>query len=114
MTIQPIPEPLSAPTGDDRPLLYYWLGGHRKTNPEAAALLGVSAQSLHRYMLPFDDANRQVPPKDVLERIVALTGGEIGAAHFYPPHLRGQVRTGKDDMVDHVDAVSAHAAEAVS
>lgn len=114
MSTPPLPTALPLPHGDDRPLLYYWLGARRLKNREAADRIGVHAQSLYRYMLPFGDANRQVPTPSALERIVALTGGEIGAAHFYPPHLRGQVRTGKDDMADHVDAVSAHAAEAVS
>lgn len=73
-----------------RPELDGWLRARRVPTEQAAAAFGISAVQLGRYCLPFSSERRQVPRQGALERIIAFTGGEITAEHFYPPHLRAK------------------------
>lgn len=49
-----------------------------------------SIETVRLIRMPFSDKRRRVPSQELVELIHAYTGGEIIAAHFYPPHLRGQ------------------------
>lgn len=71
------------------PKLDSWLSARRISNSQAAEKLGVSRETMRLYRLPFGDPRRMKPGEDVMERIVAWTGGEVTAADFYPPHLNG-------------------------
>lgn len=57
---------------------------------DLAPLLKVSAVQVRYYLRAFDDPKRQLPGDEVLKRIVALTGGEVTVADFYPPELSGR------------------------
>lgn len=50
-----------------------------------------SIETVRLIRLPFSDSRRRVPSQELVELIHAFTGGEITAAHFYPPHLRGSI-----------------------
>lgn len=72
-----------------RPKLATWLfeRGLTPKTPIVGERLGVSYESVRRYCLPFDAPGRVVPPRDVLERIVAWTEGEVTVEDFYEPQL---------------------------
>lgn len=76
-----IPAPIS------RPKLALWMFERNLRAPDIADLIGVSSEAVRKYCLPYDDVSRQVPGLAILEKIVALTGGEVRPADFYPPHL---------------------------
>lgn len=80
-----VPEPV------ERPKLARWLWDRKLKPADAAPHLGVSAEQVRRYCLEFGHVDRQVPRTEVMEKILALTGGEVTAADFYPPHIRGAV-----------------------
>lgn len=70
-----------------RPTLAKWLFDRNVSTAFAAEALQVSGESVRRYCLPFDHPDRRLPGAEIMERIVAWTGGAIQPADFYPPHL---------------------------
>lgn len=86
-----IPEPV------ERPALAEWLW-RRNIDLRAAADLfdgRCSPEQVRLICLAFDDPKRRVPGKDLMEVIVARTGGDVAPADFYPPvspqlHRAGQ------------------------
>ena len=63
-----------------------WMAGREVTAKEMAERLGVS-----RVMITRITRHGQVPRPDVMSRIVAATGGEVGPEDFYeiaPPARR--------------------------
>lgn len=52
-----------------------------------AEAIGCSIETVRKIRLPFSDAKRRVPGKELAERIVAFTDGAVTPADFYPPHL---------------------------
>lgn len=48
-----------------------------------------SIETVRLIRLPFSDGRRRVPAAGVVELIHRFTGGEVVAAHFYPPQQRG-------------------------
>lgn len=70
-----------------RPRLAIWLFERNVSTAAAADALAVSSESVRRYCLPFDHADRRLPHAEIMERIVAWTAGAIQPADFYPPHL---------------------------
>lgn len=82
-----------------RPKLARWLWERDYSSDEAADLFSCSRQALRLYCLPFDDSRRQVPGRAIMARIVEVTGAEITAADFYPPHLNGQPGEGDPEVL---------------
>ncbi|MDR3513752.1 MAG: hypothetical protein P4L73_19115 [Caulobacteraceae bacterium] len=80
-----------------RPKLARWLFERGLKRRDAAAPLGVTPQAVGRYIRPFGDPLRQVPGLEVMERVVAWTGGEIRPADFYPPELSAAPSGGAAD-----------------
>jgi predicted transcriptional regulator len=55
----------------------------------AAHALELSVMAVSRYVKPFGDADRRIPDEKTIAKIVDWTRGEVTAADFYPPELRG-------------------------
>jgi hypothetical protein len=72
-----------------KPKLAGWMFDRNITVTSAAGELKCSKQTISNITQPFASASRTVPHQDLLERIVAWTGGEVTAGDFYPPHLNG-------------------------
>lgn len=68
-----------------RPLLARWMFERNLSLKDGAEALGVGAEQVRRYCLPFDNALRAVPPKRVMERVRIWTNGLVTADSFYPP-----------------------------
>lgn len=79
----------SPPPVRQKPKLAHWMFERDIKPPAAAERLQVSPVQVRRYLLPFGDAERQVPGEDVLARIIEWTDGAVTAGDFYPPHLNG-------------------------
>jgi hypothetical protein len=73
-----------------KPKLAEWMFARGIKPAAAAAALGCSKQTILNICQPFGTQSRTVPHEALLERIVDYTAGEITAADFYPPHLRGR------------------------
>lgn len=86
MSLLPAPPPLD---WSDRPPFAEFIARRDVSYVAVGAVIGVGPQQVRHYCRRWDDAKRQIPRQDVLERIVAWTQGEIGAESFYPPRLRG-------------------------
>jgi hypothetical protein len=72
-----------------RPALALWLWRRNYNWREAGELFGVSHETVRCWCLPFDHPDRRIPEKDSMEVVVELTGGEVAAGSFYPPHRIG-------------------------
>jgi hypothetical protein len=59
----------------------------------ASKALGVSMETIRLIRLPFSDARRRVPAKDLSTRIYLWTDGQVIPAHFFPPSMRGRLAT---------------------
>lgn len=75
----------SPPPIIQRPKLALWMHLRGLKNKEVAPVLGVGAEQVRRYCLPFGDPVRVVPPQEVMGRIVGWTGGELEPNDFYDP-----------------------------
>lgn len=75
----------------ERPKLARWMWDRKLKSRDAAPHLGVSAEQVRRYCLEFGHEDRAIPGPDVLQRILAWTGGEVTERDFYPPHIRGDL-----------------------
>lgn len=68
-----------------RPKLALWMFERDLKLQDAEAALGVSAETVRRYCLPFGNPARRVPRPSVIDRIILWTSGAIGPADFYAP-----------------------------
>jgi hypothetical protein len=75
--MQPAPPPRSRPAFD------LWLAVRKISYREAAEPLQTSHETVRLICLPFDDADRRVPNKDLMARIYRWTAGEIPPSSFY-------------------------------
>lgn len=66
-----------------RPKLALWMFLRGLKLRDATQPLGVQAEQVRRYCLPFGDPLRVVPPAAVMTKIVQWTAGEVGPADFY-------------------------------
>lgn len=66
-----------------RPPFARWLFDRSLDFRKAASLLGCSHETVRLVCLPFDDAGRRIPGKELMQKIVALTEGEIDPNSFY-------------------------------
>jgi hypothetical protein len=82
--------PIAAPgeSEDTHPKLHLWLKRRKLSSAAAAVMLCATRQSVDTWRLPFGHRRRVKPSDSQLEIIVRVTGGEVTAADFYPPHLR--------------------------
>ena len=71
-----------------RPALHAWLKSSDYTQETFASELGVVPLQVRRWCKLFSDPTRAIPREPQIEQIYNLTGGAIGPADFYPPHLR--------------------------
>lgn len=86
------------------PGLHLWLKDRGIGNTAAAALLGVSRETVRLWRLPFTAALRRKPQDDdQLAQVIKVTEGAVTAADFYPPHLRADPpadpRGGRPDVL---------------
>lgn len=91
--MRPQPAPLPQRTKFDR-----WLWERDITNAVAAKQLGCVGETVRRYRLPFDDADRRIPDQLMLGKIHTLTGGAIKPADFYPPELTAGAPEASDEV----------------
>lgn len=83
------PSPVTeTPPKVERPALARWIWERDLELRAAAALFGCSPEQVRRICLPFGDPGRRVPGEELLARIHAATGCEIGPADFYPARFR--------------------------
>ena len=68
-----------------RPKLALWMFLRGLKLKDAVGPLGVQAEQVRRYCLPFGDALRAVPPPAVMRKIQVWTQGEVGPSDFYEP-----------------------------
>jgi len=92
------------PSRSTRPKLHYWLADNDLTRTAFAVALDVTTAEVSTFCLPWDNPNRRKPTDAKLARIVELTRGAVGAADFYPPHLRGD-DNGAAEMATELAAV---------
>lgn len=78
-----IPDPV------ERPKLARWMWDRKLKPRQVVGHLGVTEEQIRRYCLEFGHPDRSIPGREVLARIVDLTGGEVIERDFYPPHIRG-------------------------
>ena len=80
--------PHAAPATIQRTPFDRWLWERDIDNAVAGQRIGVHAETVRKYRLPFGHRMRRVPAEATLTEIFAWTAGEITPAHFYPPELR--------------------------
>lgn len=70
-----------------RPALAQWLWARGYTWKEAGELFGCSGEAVRLWCLPFDDAARRRPEDGFMQKIRAVTAGEVGPEDFFvaPP-----------------------------
>lgn len=73
-----------------RPLLHYWLVDRDITGTALAEFCGVTSVEVSQWRQPWDSPRRRKPTDAKLAKIIEFTRGQISAADFYPPHLRGE------------------------
>ena len=91
--IQAPPQPI------DRPALARFIWERMLSLADAGDELGSSYEQVRRICLPFGHEDRRVPNADLMERIVAWTGGEVRPRDFYPAHLT-EVTSPAAELVD--------------
>jgi len=82
-----------------RPQLARWVWDRGYTWKEAGDLFGCTGEAVRLWCLAFSDDNRRMPEPKFVEKIASVTGGEVTAADFYPPHLNGQAVQPEGAMV---------------
>ncbi len=81
--------PEAPPPVRPRPRLARFMFERDVRAPLAAKALGISEQHVHNITRAFDDPRRKTPSAELMMRIAAWTGGEVGPADFYPPSVNG-------------------------
>lgn len=66
-----------------RPPFARWLFERDLDFRQAAARLGCSHETVRLICLPFDDPKRRVPNVALMDKIIALTDGEVAASDFF-------------------------------
>lgn len=84
------PDPEWVPRHLRRPKFHTWLIERGIDDLAASKHLDVDPAVVRRARLPFSDPQRWIPSIAALEKILVWTGGEIGAADFYPARLLGR------------------------
>lgn len=84
---------LSKPPLQLRPKLASYLFERGLRAVDVAGHLGVQANQIRRYCMPFGSTLRAIPSIPVMEKVVEWSGGEITPADFYPPHLNQPAAT---------------------
>lgn len=77
--------PATIPDVRLRPALDRWLRDRDLDGPAAGKLFGCSKQMIDDITRPFDDPKRKRPGRDLLTRIVRVTGGAVRPEDFSPP-----------------------------
>lgn len=77
-----------------RPDLDRWLRDRGLGVSALAERWRITPQGASRYLLPFEHPRRIVPTEAQMADVLDWTGGEVTAAHWYPPHLRPVVGAG--------------------
>lgn len=67
-----------------RPALDRFLSERKIAYRQAAVPLQTTGETLRLICLPFDDPQRRVPNKELMERIWRWTAGQITPASFFP------------------------------
>ncbi len=78
-----------APDPVSRPKLAHFIWERGLDFRAAGKLIGLSYEAIRSYCLPWSSADRHVPNRSSLAKIVAWTEGAVTAADFYPPALNG-------------------------
>lgn len=75
---------MTPPVHRPRPRLARWLFDHDMTDVDAGRRLGCTGEYVRLICLPFDDPNRRVPGKRIMERVLSVTNGAVRPDDFYP------------------------------
>lgn len=73
-----------------RPAFARWLFDRDLDYAAAGEELGVTAETVRRWCMRFDDSRRTVPGRAIIEKIERWTTGLVTAADFYPARSMGE------------------------